>query len=407
LANRPSDAFNALNRAIAIKPRADAYAVRSTLRPIEDRAGRKADIDAALKLDPKSALALAQQARLQRELDGGKAVIATLSQTVADKPDSPLALYQRAMAHQVQGNQKRALADAAAAIKVDPSFSPAYLLRADVFIDQRKVAAAIREAEAGIAASPGNVAVYIRLASIYRSAGRVAEAMRAYDRALVVKPDALVYLDRAEWRPKSDAAGREADIDAALKLRPGYGPALLAKAGLQSEHGDNAGAVATLSEAIAKPGAEPDSMSGLLGARGIAYARSGDMALAERDFLVARGQARTARALNDLCWEKAIAGVALESALADCDAAVFRARGNAAILDSRGFVLLRLGRFDDAIADYGRALAIAPGQASSLFGRAVARARTGDKTQSAADADAALKADANVKAEFEGYGIKL
>ncbi|MEK7413336.1 MAG: tetratricopeptide repeat protein, partial [Planctomycetota bacterium] len=70
-------------------------------------------------------------------------------------------------------------------------------------------------------------------------------------------------------------------------------------------------------------------------------------------------------------------------------------------LDSRGLVLLQLGRLDDAIADYDRALTKSPNIPSSLFGRAVAWARKGDRAKSESDAAAATKIDPDVRANFE------
>jgi hypothetical protein len=77
------------------------------------------------------------------------------------------------------------------------------------------------------------------------------------------------------------------------------------------------------------------------------------------------------------------------------------------ILDSRGFVLLRLGRAQDAIAQYDAALAVSPDKAPSLYGRAVAEARIGDKAASARDLAAAQKADAGVVDRFTSYGVTV
>ena len=112
-------------------------------------------------------------------------------------------------------------------------------------------------------------------------------------------------------------------------------------------------------------------------------------------------------ALNNLCWAKGTAGIALESALADCNAALTKEPEVAGFIDSRALVYLRLGRIDEAIADYDRALAKAPTMTSSLFGRALAWARKGDKTRSAADAAAAQRNDAKVIERFKGYGLEL
>jgi hypothetical protein len=47
---------------------------------------------------------------------------------------------------------------------------------------------------------------------------------------------------------------------------------------------------------------------------------------------------------NNLCWAKAIAGLALESTLADCDPALALSPKSAAILDSKGLVLRNIWR---------------------------------------------------------------
>ena len=76
-------------------------------------------------------------------------------------------------------------------------------------------------------------------------------------------------------------------------------------------------------------------------------------------------------------------------------------------LDSRGLILLRLGRLDDAIADYNWALAKNPNMPSSLFGRAIAWARKDDRAKFESDAAAAAKSDPDIRADFERYGVKL
>jgi hypothetical protein len=53
---------------------------------------------------------------------------------------------------------------------------------------------------------------------------------------------------------------------------------------------------------------------------------------------------------NTLCWTKAIAGLRLDSALADCDRALALSPKFVASLDSKGLILLRLSRTENAIA---------------------------------------------------------
>lgn len=402
-ANRRADALKEYDQAIALEPRAYIYAERSRVRSPDDKVARQADINAALKLDSKSNEALAARAALQQDQGDTKGVIASWSQILAASPDDPALLGQRAQAYRQAGDYDRALADIRTALKRDPKAVYLYLMRANLLRSQGKTEEALREAAAVETADPDNAYAHVVAASIYSAFQKEAQAMKAYDRAIALGPEAYIFLNRGLHRPKADVAGRRSDIDAALKLDPNLGEALAAKASLQADDGDLAGAIATYSSALEK---SPDEID-LLVERGIAYARSGDSARAERDFAGARAKVSDPLFFNNMCWSKATAGVALDSALTDCNVALAKVPDDAAYLDSRGLVLLRLGRLDDAIADYDRALSKSANMPSSLFGRAVAWARKGDRAKSEIDAAAALKIDPDIRTEFERYGIKL
>ena len=329
--------------------------------------------------------------------------IAAFRTSLNIEPDSSFALAGLAMAEAASGRSEDALQHSAEALKRAPAYTQLYLLRAGVYRSQGRTKEALHEAELVEASAPNDAMAHLAAADIYGAYHKDAEAMAAYDRALAITPQALIYLDRAQHRPKSDKAGRQADVAAALKLEPTLPGALEMKANFQVEDGDYKGAVETYTSALAKT---PDNPA-LITARGIAYARAGETARAMTDFAAARAKATSPQALNNLCWSKATAGVALDSALADCNAAVDGAPAEASYLDSRGFVFLRLGRTDKAIADYDRALAKNPRLPSSLYGRAVAWARKGAVAKSRSDAEAALRIDPDIRAAYDGYGVKL
>jgi len=141
--------------------------------------------------------------------------------------------------------------------------------------------------------------------------------------------------------------------------------------------------------------------------RGYLFQIRGKYGLAIADFTTAITlQPRLAAAWNSRCWTRAIAGIELTAALSDCNRAIGLAPANANAWDSRGLVLLRLGKYRDAIQAYTAALARAPRLATSLFGRAVAKLRVGDRTapKDLADAKAIQPA---IEADFLRYGIKL
>jgi hypothetical protein len=73
--------------------------------------------------------------------------------------------------------------------------------------------------------------------------------------------------------------------------------------------------------------------------------------------------------------------------------------------DSRGLNYLKLCRNADALADYNSALEHNPQQASSLFGRGIAKLRNGDRTGGDNDIVTAKGIRATIAEEFRGYGI--
>lgn len=402
--HRYDEAISDFTRANALDPK-DAWALANRglahVWEDEDAAATK-DLDAAFAIDARNAVVFRARGLMAQRKAQHRDAVAAYTTALEIEPGNAFALGHRAEANKAAGATEAALSDAAAALKKDPIWFDMYLLRANILRNAGKMQAALAEATAMSAAGPTSSFAQVATANLFRALGREANAMRAYERALAIKPEAYIYLNRALGRPKRDVAGRRADIQAALALEPALDEARMADAALRMENGDFPGAIAIYSAVIAHA---PDRAEPL-NSRGIAYARAGDAARADRDFAAARAKATEPGTLNGMCWDKATAGVALASALADCDAALRKTPDIAAYLDSRALVLLRLGRLDEAIAAYDRALASAPAMSSALFGRAVAWARKGNKDKADADAAAALRANADVEAEFAGYGVK-
>jgi tetratricopeptide (TPR) repeat protein len=111
-----------------------------------------------------------------------------------------------------------------------------------------------------------------------------------------------------------------------------------------------------------------------------------------------------ANGLNSLCWNQATAGVELEAALADCNASLELKR-TAPTLDSRGFVELRLGKFDAALRDFNEALQMKPQLANSLYGRAIVKASKGQKAEAERDKLLALRVSPLIVQAYESYGL--
>ena len=76
------------------------------------------------------------------------------------------------------------------------------------------------------------------------------------------------------------------------------------------------------------------------------------------------------------------------------------------ILDIRGLVHLKSKNYDAAIADYNVVLKNDPDDSIALFGRGVARLRSGDKIGGETEVAGALKVDPEVADIMAKRGIK-
>jgi tetratricopeptide (TPR) repeat protein len=404
-AHRFDDAIAAADKALALDAKsASALSLRSIgYSGKSDKAHARADLDAARAINPDATeVLLARSYYAQMVQDNPQVIEATSALLLRNPNDGPV-LADRAQAYHLTGRDDLALADSVAALKLVPGNPALRLLRANILSGKGDIPGVVQEADALMAAPSGDAYPYVAAGRIYSSVGRYQEAMGAFDRALAIKPQSYIYVNRYYVRPKADLAGRQGDVDEALKLDPAFQEALVDKAILQGERGDWHGATASLSQAIAKGG----EVRGLLVRRGIAWTRAGDSAQADKDFTEARKGAGTAPLLNNLCWTKALEGVALDRALEECGAAVALAPGEVSVLDSHAFVLLRLGRVDEALAEYNRVLAEQPRLVASLYGRSLAEARKGDMTAADRDMAAALKINGKVGDEFAPYVATL
>ena len=95
-----------------------------------------------------------------------------------------------------------------------------------------------------------------------------------------------------------------------------------------------------------------------------------------------------------------------QSALSDCNSALKIKSNSADVLDTRGFVYLKLGQTDNAIKDYDAALKGDPKLAGSLYGRGIAKIRKGDRAGGGADITAAKEIKKDIAEEFARYGLR-
>lgn len=343
-------------------------------------------------IDPDEPVLLRGQGLLAEFRRDPETAIAAFGRALEIDPDDSFARYHRARNHWSRRNAAAALADADEALESNPGWIELYMLRAEAHHALGEDDKALDQIElAKRRASPSPGALKFLASGIYRLLGRYDEAVEMLKSLAEQGPD-----------PAAFAAIEDPEQRAATELRSQT--FLLSQISqLQMEAQDYAGALETIDRAIALDPDEPASRT----ARGIALWRLGRLDEAQDAFAGSRQRASGAMTLNNICYMKAIAGVALEKALEECQASLKEMPDFPPTLDSRALVYLRLGRLDDAIADYDRAIESTPEMAQSFFGRALAWMGKGDLAKAKADAAEALRLNPAIEREFERGGLRL
>ncbi|WCT74004.1 tetratricopeptide repeat protein [Sphingomonas naphthae] len=396
------EALAASEAALAIEPdNVHAAAVRASYLAMMGRIGDAEKVlTPILATHPDNPVVMLTHARLLHEKGNFSEADVAYSKILNQFPKHKETQFSRARVRYALSRLDDALSDARQTVVLWPENVDAYILQANILMRQKKNDEVPAVIQALVTANPSSGYAHVAAAKSYHRLGRSADAMREFDAAAKVEQAAYIYINRAIIRPRSDHANRLADLEKALSLEPKDVNALMARAELASEMKDYETGIALWTRIIADIPQEPD---GLIG-RATQYALAGRVEDADRDFTAARAMKR-AGTLNNLCWAKATNNILLESALADCNAQIAEAPNASGYIDSLGLILFRLGRFDEALAAYDKALTSAPRQSSSLFGRGLVHAAKGETSKANADFAAAVEANGLVEGEFASYGL--
>lgn len=382
--------------AVALADRALAYI---NLDRMEDAAK---DIAAATKVDADNLIVLHARALMAEKKAEPEAAIALYGQALAIEPEDLYALGRKASLERELNRDDAALETSAKALALNPAFTNMRLLRANIYVGTSRNLEAAKEADRIVALPSANVYDYVVAGRIYARVDLKEKSMAAFDKAIATKPEAFIYINRAQTRPRNDQTGRSADIEAALKLEPDNSDALHLRAAELARAGRHGEAAQYLLKAM-KSDSDPASSTRIEYA--VALWKDGKPGQASPILADVRKHADEPQELNAFCWELATAGIALDQALEACREAVKQRPDNAGYIDSLAFVELRLGRFDEALADYSRAIALSPKMTSSLMGRSLVYKRLGKDRESAVDLDQAKALEPTVVERFADYGI--
>lgn len=244
----------------------------------------------------------------------------------------------------------------------------ALAMRASAYMNMKSYDQALADIRAIKTLNPTDVDVQVQEVAVLVTLNRLEEASTTLDALVQREPTnpTVLRLVASVRDEMADYPAAEAALTTILETDPDHGPVRLSRADARAKAGDLDGARADM--ALVRPTAE-----------------------------------RSVSLLNNLCWLQAVSGFDLAQALADCDAGLALSPESAALLDSRGLVLLQLDRPEDALAAYDAALKAQPEQPSSLYGRGLALRALDRATEGQAEIDKALSLDPRAARPYAAY----
>jgi len=315
-------------------------------------------------------------------------------------------MFRRAVASDAVGNTDKALDDFNQAIRLDPQATLAFLGRG-VLLAGRKRAyeRAIADFDKVLALEPTNVLALIRRGEAFSQLGETGRGLADLDRAVALAPlSSEAYFQRGLIHARrNETATALADYNAALERNPRSVEALTSRAAIYSIDRKLDLAIRDLDAAIAIDRNNPVAFFN----RGYARFAQAEYAQAIADYTSAiELEQNFGLAYNNRGLARAIAGQDLRLALADGDMALKLMPVNLDVRDTRGFIFLKLGDPALALNEYEAALQVDPNRATALFGRGMARIRTGDVKGGEGDQAAARTLNPEVDEQFAAYGLK-
>lgn len=252
---------------------------------------------------------------------------------------------------------------------------------------------------------PVDVAAKLASCEIDVDMGRRVAACTAVTRAPEASQQqrAVAFAQRGVARANvGEQARAVADFGRALRLDPNLARAYFERAAIHHSRGAFDSAVADYDRALA---IDPSFENA-------AYRRA--LALSSRidDFATLLLQANTlieenprnAAAWNNRCWIRAVEGVELEAALADCDRSLSLSPNDPNVHDSRGLVYLKLSNPRAALSDYDAAVRLEE-NAHFVYGRGIARLQLGLNDEGNVDLARAAELQSDIADTYATYGV--
>jgi tetratricopeptide (TPR) repeat protein len=365
-----------------------------------------ADFNESIRLNPTEARVYVSRGGVYLARQDYKRAITDFSEGIRLDPEYAFAYFQRGFAYHALEEPDKAYDDYTMAIRWDPKYITSYLNRGIILYTRRgDFEAGITDFTTALRLGPDNINALMHRGVAQGANGEFDKGFADLNRAIELSPEfARAYYYRGVLFSLRGSADRAlADYTAALRLDNKSAEAYVARAAIYAQLNQHDKAIADLTDAIKiLPNA-----SGPFYNRGYSYFAKGQYDRAAADYSEAiRLNPRMAVAYNNRCLTRGITSNDPTEALRDCDEALKLLPGNIDAHDTRGFIYLKLGDFPVAINEYNASLQADPNHARALFGRGLAKMKSGDRQGGDADMAAAVKIAPKVAEDFSRFGMK-
>ena len=210
----------------AVKLAADAYSFELRGRAkiaAQDFDGAVADLNEAIRLEPKQALAYEQRGYAYFLKRDAERAFADLNHAAELEPTYSSVYFKRSLVHLMLGDRDREIADLDEAIRLNPKFPEALNNRGVAFRDRSDNGRALADFTAAIRALPDARMPLTNRASLRASMNDHEGAVLDYGRLIAIEPDnSEHYLHRGQsYVAQRNADAALADFAKALDLYPG------------------------------------------------------------------------------------------------------------------------------------------------------------------------------------------
>lgn len=245
-------AVAACTRAIGLDPKgAEAYVSRSSAYiELNDSEHALADVNKAIEFDPKNVGALVNRAIIHSKAKDLDKALADINEAIAMNTKDPEPYHTRGRIYEMLGKRDEAIQDYRKALVIDAKYEPSRtaLQRLEAGSGSASPPAGGATAEEACSRSSGDAAIAACMAAIkrdptnaaaYSNLGFELTAKKDFDQALAnlnkaIELDpklAMAYLNRAQaLKGKNNLDGALADVNKAMEIKPDYVSAYIIRA---------------------------------------------------------------------------------------------------------------------------------------------------------------------------------